>query len=79
MTDYYGDGKVFLSTADMRLIALNARTGRAVWSAQISSDAATFYESTAPLYDRGRVIVGASTSEKEGCGFVAAYEARIGR
>lgn len=75
----YGDGKVFLATSDMHLIALDARTGKQVWSTQIDPDTTTFYESMAPLYDRGRVIVGVSTGEKEGRGFVTAYDARTGR
>ena len=77
----YGDGSVFLATANAWLIALNAATGKQVWSRQILPGTANsaIGETMAPLFDRGRVIAGVTLGERAGPGFVAAYDGRTGR
>ena len=75
----YGDGRVFLATLDARLIALDATTGRKLWQFQLDPPAQSYFETMAPLYDRGRVIVGISGGDEGIRGFVAAFDARSGR
>ncbi len=75
----YGDGRVFLATLDARLIALDAATGRQLWQFQLDPTSQSYFESMAPLYDRGRVIVGISGGDEGIRGFVAAFDARSGR
>ncbi|HXT36883.1 MAG TPA: PQQ-binding-like beta-propeller repeat protein [Chloroflexota bacterium] len=75
----YGDGQVFLATLDDRLIALDAATGRQRWQFILQNPALGYFESMAPLFDRGRVIVGTSGSDSDIRGFVAAFDARSGR
>jgi len=75
----YGDGRVYLATLDARLIALDAATGRQLWQARLDPPSQSYFESMAPLYDRGRVVVGVSGGDEAIRGFVAAYDARTGR
>jgi len=75
----YGAGQVYLATADDRLVAYDAATGRRAWQQQLVAPNHKYFESMAPLFDRGRVIVGVSGGEQEVRGFVDAYDARTGR
>jgi quinohemoprotein ethanol dehydrogenase len=76
-----GDGKVFVATADCRLIALDAGTGKASWS-QTTCDIEHGYSITdSPYYGGGKVFVGNAGSEsgEKNRGYVSAYEAETGR
>jgi quinohemoprotein ethanol dehydrogenase len=75
----YGDGRVYIATLDARVIALDAATGRQLWQRQLITAGHMYYVSAAPLYDRGRVVVGIAAGEQEIRGFVAALDARTGR
>lgn len=75
----YGDGRVYLATVDARLLAFDAATGKQLWAAQVSRSQGQFFESMAPQFDRGRVIVGLAAGEHEMRGFVAAYDAATGK
>jgi PQQ-dependent dehydrogenase (methanol/ethanol family) len=75
----YGDGMVYLATVDDHLIALDAATGKQRWQFTLQDPALGYFESMAPLFDRGRVIVGTSGSDSDIRGFVAAFDARTGR
>jgi alcohol dehydrogenase (cytochrome c) len=74
----YGD-KVFLATAQAVLVALDARTGREVWSTTVDQNSQGYYMSLAPLVADGLVIVGASGGELGVRGFVAAFDAQTGK
>jgi alcohol dehydrogenase (cytochrome c) len=75
----YGEGRVYLATVDCRLLALDAATGKLDWSAQLSSSQKQLFNSMAPLYVNGRVIVGRANGEHEARGFLAAYDAATGK
>jgi len=77
----YGDGKVYVATGDVQLVALNAASGAVVWRQQIADvpSGSGLSETMAPLYDRGRVIIGITLNEQAGRGFVASYDASTGR
>ena len=71
------DGKVFVTTADCRLIALDADSGREVW-AKVTCDPAHGYSlRDAPRVGGGKIFIGnaGSESEEKNRGFVSAYDA----
>jgi quinohemoprotein ethanol dehydrogenase len=73
-----GDGKVFVGQLDGRLIALDQRTGRVVWSTQAERWQEGFSITSAPLYYDGLVITGFAGAEYAIRGRVKAYDADTG-
>jgi alcohol dehydrogenase (cytochrome c) len=74
----YGD-KIFLAATDAVLIALDAKSGKEVWTAKVEDYKTGYYMTLAPLVVRGKVIVGVSGGEYGIRGFVAAYDAETGK
>jgi alcohol dehydrogenase (cytochrome c) len=74
----YGD-KVFFAQAEAVLVALDAKTGRPIWSTTVEDNRKGYYMSLAPLVADGKVIVGASGGELGVRGFVAAYDVDTGQ
>ena len=71
-------GKVYVGTLEGRLIALDQRTGRPVWSV-MTVDAAKAYEiSGYPRIAKGMVLIGNSGSEYGVRGYITAYDAETG-
>ena len=73
----FGD-KVFFAAAEAVLVALDARTGKEVWTAVVEDNRKGYYMSVAPLVAGGKVMVGASGGEMGVRGFVAAYDVDSG-
>ena len=74
----YGDGKIFLSQADTTLVALDAKTGKVVWS-QKNGDPGKGETSTgAPHVIKDKVLVGISGGEFGVRGSVTAYDMKTG-
>jgi alcohol dehydrogenase (cytochrome c) len=77
----YGEGKVYLLTLDMRVVAIDAKTGKLVKQITIGDtvDGADpslgYYETTAPIYYKGTLFVGSSGSDNGVRGFMMAYKA----
>jgi len=72
-------GKIFVGAFDGRLIALDARTGKPVWSV-LTVDASKPYTITmAPRVIKGRVVIGNSGNEYGVRGYVSAYDANSGK
>lgn len=71
--------RVYVLTADDQLIALDRKTGRAVYAVSVADPAQGYFESMAPLVADGRVIVGSSGGDLGVRGFVAAFDATSGR
>ena len=72
--------KLFLATADARLIALDARNGEEVWTTRIADDAEGFRNTSGPVIAGGRVVQGlggCGQFTREGC-FISAYDAASG-
>jgi alcohol dehydrogenase (cytochrome c) len=69
----HGD-KVFFAAGEAALVALDARTGEEVWTAEVADNYSGYYMTLAPLVADGKVIVGASGGERGIRGFVAAYD-----
>jgi alcohol dehydrogenase (cytochrome c) len=74
----YGDN-VYFASADCVLVALDARTGKEVWTAKVDDYKKAYYMSLAPLIVDGKVILGASGGELGVRGFVAAIDAESGK
>jgi alcohol dehydrogenase (cytochrome c) len=74
----FGD-KVFFASADAVLVAIDAKTGREVWTAKVEENRNGYYMSLSPLVADGKVIVGASGGELGIRGFVAAFDLDTGK
>ncbi|MEZ5294370.1 MAG: PQQ-dependent dehydrogenase, methanol/ethanol family [Vicinamibacterales bacterium] len=73
----YGD-KVYLPANEGVLVALDARTGKEVWTADVGGNTSGYYMTLAPLVAEGKVMIGASGGEFGIRGFVAAFDAEAG-
>ena len=74
----YGD-KVFYAAAEAVLVALDARTGKEVWTKTVADNKSAYYITLAPLVAGGKVMVGASGGEFGVRGFVAAFDPDSGK
>ncbi len=78
----YGD-KVYFAAGEAVLVALDAKTGKEVWTTEVADNRATYYMTLAPLIaGRGNdaaVMVGASGGEFGIRGFVAAFSPETGK
>lgn len=73
-------GKVYVGTFDGRLLALEARTGKEIWSVDTVLDHGKSYTITgAPRVIKGKVLIGNGGSEFGVRGYVTAYDAETGR
>ena len=71
--------KLFMSTLDGHVIALDTRTGNLVWDAKTADSAAAYTFTVAPLIVKNEVIVGISGGEYGVRGFIDAYDADTGQ
>lgn len=77
----YGEGKVFLLTLDMRIVAIDAKTGKLVKEIHIGDTVAGatpelgYYETTTPVYYKGVLYIGSSGGDNGIRGFLMAYKA----
>lgn len=74
-----GEGKIFVGQLDGKLVALDARTGKIVWSVQSEKWQEGYTITGAPLYYNGLFIVGAGGSEKAIRGRLRAFNAKTGK
>jgi quinohemoprotein ethanol dehydrogenase len=76
---FYND-KVFAATRDGRLIAIDAKTGKEVWTAQTFDPAKPLYITGAPKAFKGKVIIGNGGTENGPTrGYVTAYDTETGK
>src|SRR5205814_1724431 len=73
----YGD-KVYVASLDCHLVALDAKTGKQVWSRKVEDYKTGYYMTLAPLVAKGKVMVGVSGGEFGVRGFVKAFDAQSG-
>jgi alcohol dehydrogenase (cytochrome c) len=73
------EDKVYYAAGEAVLVALNAKTGKEVWTTTIADNKAGYYTTLAPLVADGKVMVGASGGEFGIRGFIAAYTADTGK
>lgn len=74
----YGD-KVLFAAGEAVLVALDAKTGKEVWTTTVADNKSGYYISLAPLVAGGKVMVGASGGEFGIRGFVAALNPDTGK
>jgi quinohemoprotein ethanol dehydrogenase len=72
-------GRVFLAALDGRLIALEAKSGKILWSVQTTDPAKPYTITGAPRVMGDKVIIGNAGSEYGVRGYVTAYAADTGR
>jgi lanthanide-dependent methanol dehydrogenase len=75
----YGDGKIFLQQADTTLVALDARTGKVVWSVKNGNPKIGETNTNAPHVFKDKVLTGISGGEFGVRGRVIAYDIKTGR
>lgn len=71
-------GKVFAATLDGRLIALDSKTGRPLWSMMTVDPGGSYTITGAPRVAKGKVIIGNAGAEFGVRGYVSAYDAVSG-
>jgi PQQ-dependent dehydrogenase (methanol/ethanol family) len=73
------NGKIYLGALDGRLIALDSRTGKEVWSVQTTDPALPYTITGAPRIVNGKVIIGQGGAEYRVRGYASAYDAETGK
>ena len=75
----YAEGKVILQQADSTLVALDAKTGKVVWSVKNGDPKLGAVNTNAPHVFKDKVITGISGGEWGVRGFIAAYNLSDGK
>jgi PQQ-dependent dehydrogenase (methanol/ethanol family) len=75
----YGDGKIFLQQADTTLVALDARTGKVVWTAKNGNPKIGETNTNAPHVFKDKIITGISGGEFGVRGRLIAYDLKTGK
>jgi alcohol dehydrogenase (cytochrome c) len=71
--------RVYFASVESELVALDARTGRPVWTTNVGDNKSGYYTSMAPLVANGKVMVGVSGGEVGVRGYVVAVDAVTGK
>ncbi len=74
----YWDGKVYIGTLDGRLIAVDAETGKHVWSTQTVDTDKPYTITGAPRIAEGLVFIGNGGAELGVRGYISAYDLNTG-
>lgn len=75
----YSDGKIFSATLDGRLIALDAKTGKLVWSTDTLDKGWPYTITGAPRVAKGKVFIGNGGGDLGARGYVSAYDTKSGK
>jgi lanthanide-dependent methanol dehydrogenase len=75
----YADGKIFLHQADTTLVALDAKTGKVVWSVKNGDPSKGETGTSSPMVVKDKVIIGISGGEFGVRGSVTAYNIKDGK
>jgi PQQ-dependent dehydrogenase (methanol/ethanol family) len=75
----YGDGKIFLHQADTTLVALDAESGKVVWSVKDGDPSKGMTGTSAPFVIKDKVLIGVSGGEFGVRGYVSAYNIKDGK
>ncbi len=74
------NGKVYFGTLDGRLMALDQKTGKPVWSTNTLVDPKRPYTITgAPRVVKGKVLIGSGGADLGSRGYLTAYDAETGK
>jgi len=75
----YADGRIFSATFDGRLLALDAKTGKLLWSVETVPRDGVQTISGAPRVFAGKVIIGNGGADFGARGYVTAYDQASGK
>ena len=75
----YAENKIFLQQADSTLVALDANTGKVLWSVKNGDPKVGAVNTNAPHVFKDKVLTGISGGEWGVRGFVAAYDINTGK
>ena len=75
----YADGKLFLHQADTTLVALDAKTGKVLWSVKTGDAGKGETGTSAPMVVKDKVYIGVSGGEFGVRGWVTAYAVSDGK
>jgi PQQ-dependent dehydrogenase (methanol/ethanol family) len=75
----YAENKIFLQQADTMLVALDAGTGKVIWSVKNGDPKVGAVNTNAPHVFKDKVITGISGGEWGVRGFLAAYDIKTGK
>jgi quinohemoprotein ethanol dehydrogenase len=75
----YERGRVFVASFDGRLMALDARTGKLLWSARTLAPDTLYFSTGAPRVFNGKVIIGNGGGDFGSRGYVTAFDSATGR
>jgi PQQ-dependent dehydrogenase (methanol/ethanol family) len=75
----YGGGKIFMQQADSMLVALDANTGKVVWSVKNGDPKVGAVNTNAPHVFKDKVITGISGGEWGVRGYISAYDMNTGK
>lgn len=75
----YADGKIFVATLDTHLYALDAKTGKVLWTAKNGDPEIGQTMTSAPLVVHDKVIVGIAGGEYGVRGYMTAYDTKTGK
>ena len=73
--------KIFLATTDARLVALDARNGKVIWTTTIADRSKGFSNTSGPIVIKGKVVQGLQGCDRfreERC-MISAYDADTGK
>jgi len=73
------DGKIYVATYDGRLIALDQKTGKEVWSVLTLDHDKPVTSTGAPRIAKGKVIIGNAGGEFGVRGYITAYDGKTGK
>jgi alcohol dehydrogenase (cytochrome c) len=71
--------RLFMSTIDAHLIALDVKTGTLLWDAELADYKLGYSATVAPLVVKDKVIVGIAGAEFGTRGFIDAYDTQTGK
>jgi PQQ-dependent dehydrogenase (methanol/ethanol family) len=76
----YGD-RVYVTTADARLVALNARTGVVAWDHQVADTKLGYTYSSGPIVVKGMLVAGITGCQryKNDICFISAHDSQTGK
>ena len=75
----YADGRIFSGVLDGRLVALDAKTGKLLWSVDTVPPNDIHTVNGAPRVFKGKVIIGNSGADSNMRGYVTAYDQATGK
>src|SRR5688572_30094877 len=71
--------KLFLAALDAKLIALDAKTGRVLWTTPVADQKLQYSFTVAPIVVKDKVILGPAGGEYGIRGFLAAFDVNTGK